>query len=153
MPSSLLTATLFLDTPAAYYRLVRDLATGCIFDDDAFVRLFQHFELDSEDLDEMMQMARQGGMFADGGFPATIRHATKDIHYNTWCATPYTSGDVICRSQAGSRPGESWSDVVYSFVYTRVLARGEQLLPELTYDPDLRPFAAEGQGVPVTGGR
>eukprot|EP00439_Symbiodinium_sp_Y106_P026950 s6463_g3.t1 len=106
---------------------------------------------DSEDLDEMMQMARQGGMFADGGFPATIRHATKDIHYNTWFATPYTSGDVICRSQAGSRPGESWSDVVYSFVYTRVLARGEQLLPELTYDPDLGPFAAEGQGVPVTG--
>ena len=134
------TATLFLDTHAAYYRLVRDLATGCIFDDDAVVRLFRHFELDSEDLEEMMQVVRHGGMFADGGFPAAIRHATKDIHSNTWFTTPYTSGDVVCRSQAGSRPGESWSDVVYSFVYTRVLARiaelarGEHLLPELTYD-------------------
>ena len=151
------TATLFLDTHAAYYRLVRDLATGCIFDDDAAVRLFRHFELDSEDLEEMMQVVRHGGMFADGGFPAAIRHATKDIHYNTWFTTPYTSGDVVCRSQAGSRPGESWSDVVYSFVYTRVLARiaelarGEHLLPELTYDPALGPFAVEGQGEPVTG--
>ena len=37
------TATLFLDTHAAYYRLVRDLATGCIYSDDAVVKLFQHF--------------------------------------------------------------------------------------------------------------
>ena len=151
------TAILFLDTHAAYYRLVRDLATGCIYSDAAVARLFQHFGLDSEDLEEMMQVVRQGGMFADGGFPAPIRHATKDMHHNTWFATPYTTGDLVCRSQAGSRPGESWSDVVYSFVYTRVLAkiaevaRGEQLLPELCHDAPLGPFADAGQGEPLTG--
>ena len=151
------TATLFLDTHAAYYRLVRDLATGCIYSDDAVVKLFQHFALDEEDLHDLMKVVRQGGMFADGGFPATIRHVTKDIHHFTWAVTPHTTGDLVCRSEAGSRPGESWSDVVYSFIYTRVLARiaelarGEELLPDLSWDAPLGPFAEADGGEPVTG--
>ncbi|CAE7289458.1 unnamed protein product [Symbiodinium sp. CCMP2592] len=150
-------AVLFLDTHAAYYRIVRDLALGCIYDDAVVVRLFEHFSLDATELQEMMQVVCQGGTFADNRVPDTIRHAAKDTHHFTWFVTPHTSGRFLCKTEAGSRPGESWADTIFSFVYSRVLARiaeiarAENLLPEFLFDVETGPFAAPGEGESITG--
>ncbi|CAE7582633.1 unnamed protein product [Symbiodinium sp. CCMP2592] len=150
-------AVLFLDTHAAYYRIVRDLALGCIYDDAMVVRLFEHFSLDASELQEMMEVVCQGGTFADNHVPETIRHAAKDTHHFTWFVTPHTSGSLLCKTEAGSRPGESWADTIFSFVYSRVLARiaeiarGEDLLPEFAVDTDTGPFAKAGEGELITG--
>ena len=151
------TAILFLDTHAAYYRLVRDLAVGCIYSDSAVVRLFRHFSLDDDDLREMMSVIADGGTFADANIPGTIRHAAKDMHHFTWFVTPHTSGKWLCRTEAGSRPGESWADTVYAFIYGRVLAKiseltiGEDIAPVHCRDPGCGIFAQPGDGEPVYG--
>ncbi|OLQ05712.1 hypothetical protein AK812_SmicGene11066 [Symbiodinium microadriaticum] len=150
-------AILFLDTHAAYYRLVRDLAVGCIYSDAAIVRLFKHFSLDEEDLREMMSVIAEGGTFADANIPSAIRHAAKDMHHFTWFVTPHTSGDNLCRTAAGSRPGESWADTVYSFIYGRVLnkigelARGEEITPTHCRDSTFGIYAAAEEGEPIDG--
>ena len=154
---NLSTATLFLDTHAAYYRIVRDLAVGCIYDDEAVISLFKHFSLDEEDLQEMMSVVTEGGTFADGGIPSTIRHTAKDLHHFTWFVTPHTSGNSLCRTAAGSRPGESWADTVYAFIYGRVLnkigevARGEELAPVHYRDAEFGVYAQSDDGSPVSG--
>ncbi|CAE7309490.1 unnamed protein product [Symbiodinium sp. CCMP2592] len=146
------TAVLFLDTHAAYYRLVRDLALGSIYDDVTVIRLFRHFGLDEEELQELMEVVRSGGTFADNAIPATIRHAAKDTHHHTWFVTPHTSGTLLCKTEAGSRPGESWADTVYSFIYSRILSRiaeyahGECLLPDFSHDAASGIFAPKGGG-------
>ncbi|CAE7835757.1 unnamed protein product, partial [Symbiodinium necroappetens] len=116
-------ATLYVDTKAAYYKVVRDLATGCIDSDAQVISLFRAFGLDDEDLHDMMATIRRGGMIAAAGVNSQLRHAIKDLHPRTWFVTTYHGGGALCWSKAGSRPGESFADVIYAFIYSRVLYR------------------------------
>ncbi|CAE7191431.1 unnamed protein product [Symbiodinium sp. CCMP2456] len=116
-------ATLFVDTKAAYYKVVRDLATGCIDSDAQVIALFRAFGLDEEDLHDMMTTISRGGMLAEAGVNSQLRHAIKDLNLRTWFVTSYHGGGDLCWSKAGSRPGESFADVIYAFIYSRVLYR------------------------------
>ncbi|CAE7339529.1 unnamed protein product [Symbiodinium sp. CCMP2456] len=151
------TSAIFLDTRAAYYRLVRDLAVGPIYSDEAVTRLFRHFSLDQEDLLEMMSVVRDGGMLADGGIEGPLRHAAKDVHHFTWFTTPHTTGQRVCRTAAGSRPGEAWAATIFAFIYGRVLAkiseiaRGEGLLPIHPADLQCGVFAEQDEGQTAIG--
>ena len=114
-------ATLYVDTKSAYYRVVRDLATGCIENDKEVIRLFQAFGLPPEDLHDLMQMIQEGGMLCHAGVRDPLRHAIKDMHLRTWFITAYSEGGQLCHSRAGSRPGESFADVIFAFIYSKIL--------------------------------
>ena len=141
-------SVLYLDTSAAYYRIVRELAVGDIRADDTVVTLFRRFGLDQEDLQELMQTVREGGMLAQAGAPDALRQVVKDIHLNTWFVSRFSDGEKICNSLAGSRPGESWADLIYAFIYGRVLhkvheyAVAENLTFELPHDAESGVFNA-----------
>ena len=151
---NIFTGVFFLDTHAAYYRMVRDLTLGCIYSDTTIVKLFRRFSLDAEDLAEMLFVIEEGGTLADAQVPDAIRHAAKDVHHWT---CPHPDGAHIAKTEAGSRPGESWADLVFSFRKCRVLAkiaelaRGEGLLPELCHDAALGAFAMPDDGVETYG--
>ncbi|CAE7701091.1 unnamed protein product [Symbiodinium sp. CCMP2592] len=143
---------LFLDAEAAYYKICRELATGTIETDAVVVSILERFRIPPDDLHTLMQEVSEGGMMADLGVPPTIRHMAKDLHANTWFVSPHGDGSLLSRTSAGSRPGESWADVIFSFVFGRVLARitevarGEQLLDSICADTSEGPFAAPGMG-------
>ncbi|CAE7881565.1 unnamed protein product, partial [Symbiodinium sp. KB8] len=105
----------------------------------------------------MMSVIADGGTFADASIPSAIRHTAKDMHHFTWFVTPHTSGDNLCRTAAGSRPGESWADTVYSFIYGRVLnkigelARGEEITPTHCRDSTFGIYATAEEGEPIYG--
>ncbi|CAE7316855.1 unnamed protein product [Symbiodinium sp. CCMP2592] len=107
------TAMLYLDTEAAYYRIIRQLAFGDITQDDSIIRVFQHFDLDPSDYHEMAQQTVSGGMAAETSLPATTRHNIKDFHNRAWFITAYADGSQVTQTAAGSRPGESWADIVF----------------------------------------
>ena len=146
-------ATLYLDTEAAYYRIVRQLAFGTLTSDDAVVRVFQHFGLDPDDISEMLEQVVSGGIAAEAGIPDATRHNIKDFHHRSWFITAYSDGAAVTQTEAGSRPGESWSDLVFGWVYARILAKvtehatAEQILDELPYDPGAGPYASMQRGV------
>ena len=54
----------------AYYRIVRELATGQITNDTEVIKLFVRFGLDAEDLKEMMETITGGGVLCQAGVPA-----------------------------------------------------------------------------------
>ena len=151
-------SVLYLDTSAAYYRIVRELAVGDIRRDDTVIRLFQRFGLDADDMQELMATVATGGMLAQAGAPSALRQVVKDVHLNTWFVSRFSDGSQVCSSLAGSRPGESWADLIYAFVYSRVLwkvhefAVAEDLTFSVPHDASRGIFTAdqEGQRLNVT---
>ncbi|CAE7947537.1 TNXB [Symbiodinium sp. KB8] len=151
-------AVLYLDTSAAYYRIVRELAVGDIRADDTVLRLFHRFGLDGDDVQDLLETVRHGGMLAQAGAPDALRQVVKDLHLHTWFVSRFSDGTEICNSFAGSRPGESWADLIYAYIYGRVLhkvhehARAEGLTFSVVHDPAAGVFPQRERGVsiPVT---
>ena len=142
-------AVLFLDTHAAYYRVIRELSVGNIESDAAVCRIFHFFDIDPSDVREFMEEIKQGGLMAQAGLPGPLRHQAKDLLHHSWFITRYGDHRKLCATRAGSRPGESWADVIFAFVLGRILAQvtelatGEGLLAELCYDMDGGPFVED----------
>ncbi|CAE7209907.1 unnamed protein product [Symbiodinium microadriaticum] len=119
-------ATLYVDTKSAYYRVVRDLATGCIENDAQVIRLFKAFGLPPDDLHDLMQMIQEGG-------------------------------GRLCHSRAGSRPGESFADVIFAFIYSKILYRihehleAEELNISLDWEEEAGAFPSGDGGTPQQG--
>ena len=150
-------ATMFLDTRSAYYLVVRELAFGSIEDDSAVVALFRRFGVPPEDLHQLMALVHTGGIMAVAGMPEHLRALVQDIHALSWFVTPYTDGRTLGLSRAGSRPGESWADLVFAFVYHKVLdgikqsAVKEDFILQIPYSGQQSPFAIGGGASMVQG--
>ena len=142
-------AVLYLDTSAAYYRIVRELAVGDIRADDTVIRLFERFGLTGEDFRDLLETVESGGMLAQAGAPDALRQVVKDIHMHTWFVSRFSDGSQVCSSLAGSRPGESWADLIYAYIYGRVLCKIHEfaVAEELTFQVPLD--AASGIFPPV----
>ncbi|CAE7203672.1 unnamed protein product [Symbiodinium necroappetens] len=134
-------SVLYLDTSAAYYRIVRELAVGDIRDDHTVIRLFKCFGLSGDDLHDLLETVESGGMLAQAGAPDALRQVVKDIHLHTWFVSRFSDGTQVCSSLAGSRPGESWADLIYAYISGRVLSKihefavAEDLTFTVTHDP------------------
>ena len=149
------TSVLYLDISAAYYRLVRELATGDIRHDRTVVSLFQHFGLGEDELRELMQAIQDGGLLSQAGMPDPLRHVARDLHLHTWFVSRFADGSHVCDSRAGSRPGESWADLLYAHIYSLVLHKvhehvvAEDLGSELRVDMECGIFGSPAEGTPI----
>ena len=146
---------LFLDAQAAYYRVIRELSVGRVAHDDAVVRVFQFFDLTPEDMEDFKSLISVGGMMQDALVPTTLRHLAKDLLRKSWFIIRHGTDARVCQTSAGSRPGESWADVIFSFVLSKILlqimeqATGEGLLTELSCDIAGGLYGQPTQGEPV----
>ncbi|OLP79036.1 hypothetical protein AK812_SmicGene40723 [Symbiodinium microadriaticum] len=126
-------SVLFLDTQAAYYRVIRELAVGHVGSDMAVARVFRFFDIGSEEMHEFADLIKQGGMFDDAGFSAWQRGLRQ--HYTCWIT-----------------PGRVMADVIFSFVLSKILlqimeqATAENLLTELTFLDNGGIYETAGQG-------
>ncbi|OLP97334.1 hypothetical protein AK812_SmicGene20330, partial [Symbiodinium microadriaticum] len=101
-----------------------------------------------DDLHELMMTVESGGMLAQAGAPDALRQVVKDIHLHTWFVSRFSDGTQVCSSLAGSRPGESWADLIYAYIYGRVLSKiheyavAEDLTFRVSHDPTAGVFPA-----------
>ena len=121
------TATIFLDTKTAYYAVARELATGPIHEDAYTEALFRKFGLDDADLVDLMELVQQGVTFREAGASQHLLEMIKSIYRNGWFVTRFTGGNSICVTTKGSRPGSCWADLVFTYIYARVLAKVRKL--------------------------
>eukprot|EP00439_Symbiodinium_sp_Y106_P083986 s966_g24.t1 len=142
---------LFLDTAAAYYRIIRELACGDIREDHTIRLLFHRFGLTEQDMLELLETIHAGGMLSQAGLPGALGKIVQDIHLHTWFVTRFSDGARVCSSLAGSRPGESWADLVFAHVYSRVLHQiqehvvAEGLGCQLAYDSQAGLYGTQGE--------
>ena len=125
---------------------------GEISHDSTIVRLFQRFNLEPSDLQELMQVVCRGGAMDEAGVPPALRQVIRDLHYQTWFTTRFSDGTRMCKTLAGSRPGESLADTVFAYIYSKLLCRiyesaaAEGLAFSLFYDPGVGPYGTGMDG-------
>ena len=70
---------------------------------------------------DLLETIEEGGMMKQAGVPDPLCKVVQDIPLHTWFVTRFSDGSHVCSSLVGSRPGESWADLIYAHVYSRVL--------------------------------
>ncbi|CAE7936001.1 unnamed protein product, partial [Symbiodinium necroappetens] len=97
-----------------------------------------------------------GTLFLDttaaAGLSPGVRGVVRDLHHRTWFSTRHSAGLKVATTLAGSRPGESFADAVFAFIYSKVLckiseaANAEDLFSQYFYDQEKGPFGNGSEG-------
>ena len=116
-------AVFMLDTATAYYAIIRDIAVGQISSDLVVHRIFQRFGLGPDDIRSLMDLIQDGGILSSLGVSEHLLHILRDMYSRSWFVTRFCTGERVTVTHLGSRPGSSFADVVFAFVYHRILGR------------------------------
>ena len=120
------TALLFLDLKEAFYRVVRGLVVDVEPDDEMIARLAQRLDLPHETLHELYALLDSRPALEEAGMPPHLRNAVSALHVDTHFYIPGQRD--TCRTAVGTRPGDSWADVIFSYAWARMLKSLEQEL-------------------------
>ena len=114
-------ALLFLDLQEAFYRIVRPLITGDILSDEEVARVCAAVKLPPGTMHELHCHLSKDPVMSDTGVSPWAREAISETLRDTWFRLPNQPEVVTTRT--GSRPGDSLSDLVFSFLFAKVLSQ------------------------------
>ena len=124
------TALLFLDLTEAFYRVVvRLLALSGSLNDEVIAAMACRLQLDENVVMELHELLRQPGAIENALLPDHAQRAIRAIH----CDTHFSlrGQPDCCRTTLGTRPGDAYADVVFGYLWARVLHRLQDQLVEL----------------------
>ena len=110
---------LMVDLAEAFYRVLRPLALGSDYRDDDIARIAQKLRLPDDALHQLHSHLADPSAIAKAGMTKTAQQVLQAIHSDTFFQMPGQTD--ICRTTVGTRPGDSFADVVFTFLFTRVL--------------------------------
>ncbi|CAL1144479.1 unnamed protein product [Cladocopium goreaui] len=141
------TAVVFLDLTEAFYRTLRPLAVGGEMSDHSIGLMCARLGLDSDAMHDLTQLLQEPAALAEAQAPAHVQRMLQAFHRDTWFQIG-TQTDLI-RTEIGSRPGDSFADVVFGLLWAKLLRKLEAHLVSfgiLEFIPDIEfptPFASE----------
>ena len=113
---------LFLDLREAFYRVLRPLALQSDWNEEELAKIAQRLNLPSGTLHELHQHLQEPCAVAQAGLPHFIQNYITAIHTDTWFQMKHQHDFV--KTTIGSRPGDCYADVVFGFLWSRVLKKG-----------------------------
>ena len=113
------TALLFLDLTEAFYRVVRPLALLGSLNDEVLAAMACRLQLDANVIRELHGLLRQPGAIEHAQLPEHAQRAIRAIHCDTHFSLRGQTD--CCRTTLGSRPGDAYADVVFGYLWARVL--------------------------------
>ena len=122
------TACIFLDLAEAFYRLIRPLALGGEIQDDDLAVIAIRLGLDEDTLHQFHDQLQDPSAIQQAGASPTVQRFLQALHSDTWF-TIGTQNDVV-RTSIGSRPGDSYADVVFGLLWAKLLRQYETALTE-----------------------
>ena len=134
-------AILFLDIKTAFYRVLRPLVAKLPTTHMQLQALLERFNLPASAIDDLVRELNEASMLREAGASQHAETLVAEIHQSTWFATPGLP--KVTRTTAGSRPGDPYADVVFNFLFIRVL---NALRPQLEELGVL--FSLEWSGIP-----
>ena len=116
-------AILFVDARSAYYCVIRQLVYGSVAgeEDATMHRIMRHFNLPRETWKDLLQTIQDGGLLRQHGFTDHVRHVAKDLHDASFFVTRFSTGASVVETQLGSRPGESIADLIFAWIFHKVM--------------------------------
>ena len=112
-------AVIFLDISSAYYRVVREFVVNGSTSDEDLARILQRFHLPPAEFEALWHHLQDPDILTT--VPANPRHRAifDELPTSTWFTIP--ANTRVVETQAGSRPGDNLADIVFAFVYSRLL--------------------------------
>jgi ribonuclease HI len=120
------TAVLFIDLQEAFYRVIRPLAISGHWDDAHIASIAARLHLDHNIMHDLKEHLLEASAIDLAGMKGAAKRAIKALHTDTFFALP-GQHDVV-RTSHGSRPGDSFADVVFGYLMARVLKSFEAQL-------------------------
>ena len=119
---------LFLDLTEAFYRIVRQLALGGPPDDEAIAAVGERLHLGPGLLHSLHQHLEDQPAVEQAGLSPHLQKVLQALHTDTH----FHVGQQLdaCRTSLGTRPGDCFADIVFSFLWARLLHRLEQIMQE-----------------------
>ena len=125
----------FLDIRSAYYAICRELATGWSGSDQQLLHILRHFDMPDNSIAELHKTFEAiGGATSDAGLDEQHQSILTELSTATWFrvrGSPHTT-----QTHGGSRPGDGLADVLFAFIFGRMLRMLKQELCDCGYwDP------------------
>eukprot|EP00435_Cladocopium_sp_Y103_P009245 s1408_g2.t1 len=120
------TALVFLDLTEAFYRMLRPLAVGGEMSDECIGQMCRRLNLAPETMHELALLLSQPSALSEAGAPAHVQLLLQALHRDTWFQMG-TQTDLV-RTEVGSRPGDSFADVVFGYLWAKILKGVEDTL-------------------------
>ena len=124
--NGLCTGLLFLDLSEAFYRVVRQLALGGPLDDQAIAAIGARMNLGPDLLQDLHAHLEEPSAVARVGLPEQLQRVLRASHTDTHFYVGLQHDR--CRTTLGTRPGDSFADIVFSFLWARLLRQLEHSL-------------------------
>jgi len=119
---------LFLDLTEAFYRIVRQLALGGLPDDEAIAAVGNRLQLGPDLLHALHQHLDDRPAVVQAGLSPQLQKVLQALHTDTHFYVGVQQD--ACRTTLGTRPGDCFADIVFSFLWARLLHRLEQIMQE-----------------------
>lgn len=120
------TALVFLDLTEAFYRVVRPLAVGGCFTDEAIATIACKLKLDPNAMHQLHAQIKAPSALAEAGASPVVQRLFQALHSNTWFRLGQQ--DDLVHTTIGSRPGDSFADIVFGFLWAKLLRSYEEEL-------------------------
>ena len=125
-------AMLYLDLTEAFYRILRPLVTGGPVSDEMVMHVGRKLGFTEDLLEELYKHLSEPVAIAEANLPKHMQIAITALHEDTFF-TVKGQGDV-CRTTLGSRPGDCFADVIFSYLWGRILRRLQVTLTDMQID-------------------
>ena len=121
-------AVVFVDLTEAFYRIFRPLCMNNAISDEALAAFLHKLKMPESALHELWQLLEGPNALQIAGLPMHFQKSIAAIHCNThfWMKE---QEDVV-ETQFGSRPGDPFADVCFSYVWARVLLRLQEFMEQ-----------------------
>ena len=110
---------IFLDLCEAFYRIVRELAIGGPANDEVIAQMGARLGMSTDLLHELYRHLEDDHPIARAGMSLQMQTVVRSLHTDTHFSLRGQSD--ACKTQLGTRPGDSWADLIFSFLWARLL--------------------------------
>ena len=115
---------LFLDLREAFYRIVRPLVIGFQGTDSDMAAVLAAVQLPPGVMHELHEHLAQTSLFREAGASQWTSEATCEALRSTWFR--FEKGSTVTETGIGTRPGDNLADIVFGFVFAKVLGQVRQ---------------------------
>ena len=110
---------LMVDLTEAFYRVLRPLAVGGQYTDHQIAQLVAKLGMPPETMQELLSHLQEPSAIEQANLPMHLQRVLRSLHTDTYFQVPGQTD--CCHTSVGSRPGDCFADVVFSYLFSRVM--------------------------------
>ena len=118
-------AVLFVDIASAFYKALREIATGADTSDQDIAQIVKRLGLGPEVMPALSEALQGRTAYAALTESVPRQQVLQESLQATWFSV---DGEAVVGTEQGTRPGDSWADVVFNVLLSQVLQKVQRIL-------------------------